>query len=42
MELDEFDGNSVLAATIAWDNSLLWTFNKGLDTLELTLHQVFK
>lgn len=40
MELDEFDGNSVLAATIAWDNSLLWTFNKGLDMLELTLHQV--
>ncbi|KAH9315333.1 hypothetical protein KI387_023960, partial [Taxus chinensis] len=40
MELDECEGSSVLAATIVWDHSLLWTFDKAINALELTLHQV--
>ncbi|XP_057856384.1 isochorismate synthase, chloroplastic isoform X3 [Cryptomeria japonica] len=40
MELDECEGSSILAATIAWDHSLLSTFNKAINALELTLGQV--
>ncbi|KAG9444316.1 hypothetical protein H6P81_015656 [Aristolochia fimbriata] len=40
VELNEFEGASVLASTIAWDNSLLWTWENAVSSLEATVHQI--
>ncbi|KAH9297378.1 hypothetical protein KI387_029060, partial [Taxus chinensis] len=40
IELDEFENYSVLAATIAWDHSLLRTFKESIYVLELSLQEV--
>ncbi|GMH07045.1 hypothetical protein Nepgr_008885 [Nepenthes gracilis] len=37
VEFDEFDGNSVPAAHVAWDNALSWTWRKAIDSLQATL-----
>ncbi|KDP31211.1 hypothetical protein JCGZ_11587 [Jatropha curcas] len=40
VEFDEFEGSSMLAATIAWDNALSWTWGQAIDALRLTMTQV--
>ena len=31
----------MIATTIAWDNTLLWTWEKAMDGLQDTIHQVY-
>ncbi|GMH01343.1 hypothetical protein Nepgr_003182 [Nepenthes gracilis] len=40
VEFDEFDGNSVMAAYVVWDNTLSWTWRKAIDSLQTTLDKV--
>ncbi|XP_051123178.1 isochorismate synthase, chloroplastic-like [Andrographis paniculata] len=40
VEFDEFKGSSMIAVTIAWDNSLSQTYGQAIATLEETLWQV--
>ncbi|XP_048137455.1 isochorismate synthase 1, chloroplastic isoform X2 [Rhodamnia argentea] len=40
VELDELEESSMLAATIAWDNALSWTWEKAINSLEATINQV--
>ncbi|XP_072977954.1 isochorismate synthase 2, chloroplastic-like [Typha angustifolia] len=40
VEFDELEESCVLAMTVAWDNSLLWTWQKAMDDLQETLHQI--
>ncbi|MCL7043110.1 hypothetical protein MKW94_015470 [Papaver nudicaule] len=40
LELDEYGSTSLLAATLAWDDSSPCTFNKAMRSLELSLNQV--
>lgn len=40
IELDEFEDTSILAATLAWNNSSLCTFDEAARTFELSLYQV--
>ncbi|KAL9680073.1 hypothetical protein QQ045_017948 [Rhodiola kirilowii] len=40
VELDEQQNMSILAATLAWNNSSLCTFGVAISSLELSLHQV--
>ncbi|KAA8540930.1 hypothetical protein F0562_024932 [Nyssa sinensis] len=40
VEFDELEGCSMLATTVAWDNSLLWTYGKAIGALQATMRQV--
>ncbi|XP_056175129.1 isochorismate synthase 1, chloroplastic-like isoform X2 [Syzygium oleosum] len=40
VEFDELEESSMLAATIAWDNALSWTWEKAISSLEATINQV--
>ncbi|GAB2265387.1 hypothetical protein Dimus_000447 [Dionaea muscipula] len=40
VEFDELEGSSVLAAYVAWDNDLSWTWKKAIDSLQATLDQI--
>ncbi|XP_077237681.1 2-oxoglutarate decarboxylase/hydro-lyase/magnesium ion-binding protein isoform X2 [Tasmannia lanceolata] len=40
IELVEFESNSLLAATLAWDDFLFYTFEKAVHSFELSLYQV--
>ncbi|PIA62532.1 hypothetical protein AQUCO_00200502v1 [Aquilegia coerulea] len=40
VEFVEFQGSSMLALTIAWDNKLLWSWQKAVDVLQGTLCQI--
>lgn len=40
VEFDEFGGNSMLAATVAWDDELSWTLQNAIEALQETMLQV--
>ncbi|KAJ0705368.1 putative isochorismate synthase [Helianthus annuus] len=40
VEFNEFEGSSMLVTTIAWDESLSWTFGKAVHALQATMSQV--
>ncbi|KAJ0842382.1 putative isochorismate synthase [Helianthus annuus] len=40
VEFNEFEGSSMLVTTIAWDDSLSWTFGKAVHALQATMSQV--
>ncbi|KAJ6882091.1 isochorismate synthase [Populus alba x Populus x berolinensis] len=40
VELDELDGCSMLATTIAWDNAFSWTWEQAVDAVEATMTQI--
>lgn len=40
VEFDELKGSSIIAATIAWDNALSWTYSEALNALKSTLLEV--
>ncbi|XP_076948473.1 isochorismate synthase, chloroplastic-like [Bidens hawaiensis] len=40
VEFNEFEGSSMLVTTIAWDESLSWTFDKAVHSLQTTMSQV--
>ncbi|KAL3748370.1 hypothetical protein ACJRO7_009586 [Eucalyptus globulus] len=40
VEFDELEESSMLAATIAWDNALSWTWEKAISSLEVTINQI--
>ncbi|KAK7836982.1 isochorismate synthase 2 [Quercus suber] len=40
VELDELEGSSMLATTVAWDTSLSWTWAMAIDALQATMCQV--
>ncbi|GLU12322.1 hypothetical protein SLE2022_290100 [Rubroshorea leprosula] len=40
VEFDEFKRSSMLAATVAWDNALSWTWQEAIDSLQETMLQV--
>lgn len=40
VEFDEFEGNSMIAATVAWDSALSWTYRKAVSSVEATIWQV--
>ncbi|KAK9060998.1 hypothetical protein SSX86_018178 [Deinandra increscens subsp. villosa] len=40
VEFNEFEGSSMLVTTIAWDESLSWTFGKAVHSLQSTIRQV--
>ncbi|KAL5716114.1 isochorismate synthase [Ranunculus cassubicifolius] len=40
VECVELKGSSMLAMTIAWDNKLLWTWRKAVETLQATLCKI--
>lgn len=40
VEFNEFEGRSLLAANVAWDNGLSWPWESAIDSLEATLDQV--
>lgn len=40
VELDELEGSSMLATTVAWDDSLSLTWEKAIDALQNTMRQV--
>ncbi|KAL6973323.1 isochorismate synthase, partial [Sarracenia purpurea var. burkii] len=40
IEFDEFEGSSIIASTIAWDNSLSWTYEKAIIAVQYTMEQV--
>ena len=40
VEFDEFEGNSMLATTIAWDDALSWPWRKAINELQATIEQV--
>ncbi|KAI3736730.1 hypothetical protein L2E82_26714 [Cichorium intybus] len=40
VEFNEFEGSSMLVTTIAWDESLSWTFGKAVHALQATMRQV--
>ena len=39
VEFSELDEGSVLATTIAWDDSLSWTWQSAVEELQSTLHK---
>ncbi|KAG0488856.1 hypothetical protein HPP92_007667 [Vanilla planifolia] len=41
VEFDEFEDGSMLATTIAWDDSLLWPWEQAMDGLQATMNQLF-
>ncbi|KAH7850829.1 hypothetical protein Vadar_003523 [Vaccinium darrowii] len=40
VELDELEGSSMLATTVAWDTALSWTYAKAITALQSTVQQV--
>lgn len=40
VEFNEFEGSSMLVTTIAWDDSLSWTFLEAVHALQTTMRQV--
>ncbi|KAJ6813813.1 isochorismate synthase 2, chloroplastic-like [Iris pallida] len=40
VEFDELEESSLLATTIAWDNTLHWTWEKAMQGLHATIHQI--
>ncbi|XP_020087620.1 isochorismate synthase 2, chloroplastic-like isoform X2 [Ananas comosus] len=40
VEFDELEEGSILAMTIAWDDSLLWTWQEAMDELQATMLQI--
>ncbi|KAK9925938.1 hypothetical protein M0R45_023197 [Rubus argutus] len=40
VEFDELEDSSILATTIAWDNSLSCTLGNAIDELKATMHQI--
>ncbi|KAK1409247.1 hypothetical protein QVD17_35773 [Tagetes erecta] len=40
VEFNEFEGSSMLVTTIAWDDSLSWTFVEAVHALQTTMRQV--
>ncbi|XP_024172562.1 isochorismate synthase 2, chloroplastic [Rosa chinensis] len=40
VEFDELEDSSILATTIAWDNSLSWTLGNAIDELKATMYQI--
>ncbi|KAG9139695.1 hypothetical protein Leryth_021160 [Lithospermum erythrorhizon] len=40
VELDELDRSSIIAATVAWDDALFWTYRKAIAALEATMSQI--
>ncbi|KAL6183144.1 hypothetical protein ACLB2K_044555 [Fragaria x ananassa] len=40
VEFDELEDSSILATTIAWDNSLSWTLGNAIGELKATLNQI--
>ncbi|CAN6442330.1 unnamed protein product [Victoria cruziana] len=40
VEINELEGSSILATTIAWDESLLWTWEKAMNSIQETLSQI--
>lgn len=40
VEFNEFEGSSMLVTTIAWDDSLSWSFGKAVHALQATMRQV--
>lgn len=40
VEFDELEEGSVLAATIAWDDSLSWTWQNAINSVEELIHKV--
>ncbi|GAB2221113.1 hypothetical protein Droror1_Dr00012281 [Drosera rotundifolia] len=40
VELNEFEGSSLLAVYVAWDNDLSWEWKKAIDSLKATLNQI--
>ncbi|KAG2675655.1 hypothetical protein I3760_12G015900 [Carya illinoinensis] len=40
VELDELEGSSILATTVAWDESLSLTWEKAIDALQATMGKV--
>ncbi|XP_021904720.1 isochorismate synthase 2, chloroplastic-like isoform X2 [Carica papaya] len=40
VEFDELERGSMLAATVAWDNALSWTWENAINALQSTLQQV--
>jgi hypothetical protein len=39
VEFNELEESSVLATTIAWDDSLSWTWQSAVEELQSTLHK---
>ncbi|KAF3779806.1 Isochorismate synthase [Nymphaea thermarum] len=40
VEINELKGSSILATTIAWDESLLWSWEKAMGSIQATLSQI--
>lgn len=40
VEFDEFEDNSMLATTVAWDNNLFWPWGKAISELQARIRQV--
>ncbi|XP_058228261.1 isochorismate synthase 2, chloroplastic isoform X1 [Rhododendron vialii] len=40
VELDELEGSSMLATTVAWDTALSWKYGESITALQSTLQQV--
>ncbi|CAA3002024.1 isochorismate synthase, chloroplastic-like [Olea europaea subsp. europaea] len=40
VEFDEFEGGSMIAATVAWDSALSWTYREAVSSVEATIWQV--
>uniref|UniRef100_A0A0A0LS91 isochorismate synthase n=1 Tax=Cucumis sativus TaxID=3659 RepID=A0A0A0LS91_CUCSA len=40
VEFDEFEENSMLAATVAWDHACSWTWENAIESLQSTIEQV--
>lgn len=41
VEFDEFEENSMLAATVAWDHACSWTWENAVESLQSTIEQVY-
>lgn len=41
VEFDEFEENSMLAATLAWDHACSWTWENAIESLQSTIEQVY-
>ncbi|KAG1346301.1 putative Isochorismate synthase 2, chloroplastic [Cocos nucifera] len=40
VEFDELEESSMLSLNIAWDNTLLWTWQKAINGVQATMHQI--
>lgn len=41
VEFDEFEDNSMLAATVVWDHACSWTWENAVESLQSTIEQVY-